>query len=429
MIPFRHSLIFLATLGLLTACDNSADSPTNQTADPASPAAEAEPIGFASPDESTAEVGTDAEEAAAEQAAAGQPTADPGTDVLPFNITEVTEFDAPWAMTFLPDGRLLVTEMAGSLRLHDVDNDNTGTISGVPEVEHVAQGGLGDVVLHPEFASNQLVYISFVEADDDGLGAAVARARLVLDDEGDGSLEDLEVIWRQSPKKSGDGHFGYRIVFDDDGMLWISSSERKEFDPAQDLNSNLGKIIRLNDDGSAPDDNPFADQGAIAAQVWSLGHRNILGMDFDAEGRLWAHEMGPKDGDELNLIVKGENYGYPLVSNGDHYDGTPIPNHDTRPEFKAPAITWTPVISPAGFTIYDGELFSDWQGSGFIGGMSSMSLVRVSFDGETAEEAERFNMQRRIREVEQGPDGAIWVLEDGTREGKGALLKLTPATE
>src|SRR5690554_3649899 len=272
MIPFRHSLMFLATLGLLTACDNSADSP-NQTADPASPAAEAEPIGFASPDESTAEVGTDAEEAAAEQAAAGQPTADPGTDVLPFNITEVTEFDAPWAMTFLPDGRLLVTEMAGSLRLHDVDNDNTGTISGVPEVEHVAQGGLGDVVLHPEFASNQLVYISFVEADDDGLGAAVARARLVLDDEGDGSLEDLEVIWRQSPKKSGDGHFGYRIAFDEDGLLWISSSERKEFDPAQDMNTNLGKIVRLNDDGSTPNDNPFVDQGEIAAQIWTLGHR------------------------------------------------------------------------------------------------------------------------------------------------------------
>ena len=428
MIPFRHSMIFLATLGLLAACDNSTDS-TNQATDPTPAAAEADPIALASPDETTAEVATDAEEEAAEQAAAGQPTADPGKDDLPFSVTEATEFDAPWAMAFLPDGRLLVTEMAGTLRLYDLDNDSKGTIDGLPDVEHVAQGGLGDVVLHPEFDSNQLVYISFVEADDEGLGAAVARARLALDDDGDGALEDLEVIWRQSPKKSGDGHFGYRIAFDEDGMLWISSSERKEFDPAQDLNTNLGKIIRLNDDGSTPEDNPFTDQGEIAAQVWSLGHRNILGMDFDAEGRLWAHEMGPKDGDELNLIIKGENYGYPLVSNGNHYDDTPIPNHDTRPEFKAPVITWTPVISPAGFIIYDGELFSDWQGSGFIGGMSSMSLVRVSFDGETAEEAERFNMQRRIREVEQGPDGAIWLLEDGTREGKGALLKLTPSTE
>jgi glucose/arabinose dehydrogenase len=225
---------------------------------------------------------------------------------------------------------------------------------------------------------------------------------------------------------SGVGHFGYRIAFDGDGMLWISSSERKEFDPAQDLETNLGKIIRLNDDGSTPDDNPFADQGEVAAQVWSLGHRNILGIAFDAEGRLWAHEMGPKDGDELNLIVKGENYGYPLVSNGNHYDGTPIPDHDTRPEFKAPVITWTPVISPAGLIIYDGDLFPDWQGNGFIGGMSSQALVRVTFDGENAEEAERFDMQRRIREVEQGPDGAIWLLEDGTRGGESALLKLTP---
>lgn len=423
MIPFRHSMIFLATLGLLTACDNS-DS-TNQAADP-TPAATEESTAPASPDQTTAEVSSDAEEAAAEQSAAGQPTADPGTDELPFSVTEVAEFDAPWAMTFLPDGRLLVTEMGGTLRLYDVANDNTGEIDGVPDVEHVAQGGLGDVVLHPQFDSNQLVYISFVEADDNGLGAAVARARLALDEDGGGELEDLEVIWRQTPKKSGDGHFGYRIAFDDDGMLWISSSERKEFDPAQDMNTNLGKIIRLNDDGSTPEDNPFADQGEVAAQVWSLGHRNILGMDFDAEGRLWAHEMGPKDGDELNLIVKGENYGYPLVSNGNHYDDTPIPDHDTRPEFKAPVITWTPVISPAGFIIYDGELFPDWQGSGFIGGMSSMSLVRVEFDGEEAHEAQRFNMQKRIREVEQGPDGAIWLLEDGTREGAGALLKLTP---
>ncbi|MFA5678944.1 MAG: PQQ-dependent sugar dehydrogenase [Pseudomonas sp.] len=415
MIPFRHSLIFLATLGLLAACDNSADSDT-QTTTP-SPAATTPDTGTPADPEATAEVARDAEEAAAEQ-----PTADPGTDVLPFSVSEVARFDSPWAMAFLPDGRLLVSEMAGALRLYDPNSDGTGTINGVPEVEHVSQGGLGDIALHPQFESNQFIYLSFVEANDEGRGAAVARARLVLD----GSLEDLEVIWRQTPKKSGEGHFGYRIVFDDDGMLWISSSERQEFDPAQDMNTNLGKIIRLNDDGSTPEDNPFTDLGEVARQVWSLGHRNILGMAFDAEGRLWAHEMGPKGGDELNLIGRGENYGYPLVSNGNHYDGTPIPDHDTRPEFKAPAITWTPVISPAGFIIYDGELFPDWQGSGFIGGMSSRSLVRITFDGETAQEAQRFDMQKRIREVEQGPDGAIWLLEDGTRNGEGSLLKLTP---
>ena len=373
---------------------------------------------------------------AAEATPAAEPAPAPGASAQPaagaqaFDTEQLASFDHPWAMTFLPDGRLLVTEMGGALKLHDPSTGNTGDIGGVPEVVHVAQGGLGDVVLHPRHADNRLVYISFVERGDDGLlGAAVARATLALDDAGGGALEGLEVIWRQVPKKSGDGHFGYRIAFDGEGKLWISSSERKEFDPAQDMGTNLGKIVRLNDDGSVPADNPFAEQGGIAAQVWTLGHRNILGMAFDAQGRLWAHEMGPKGGDELNLIVRGENYGYPLVSNGVHYDDTPIPDHDTRPEFRAPAVTWTPVISPAGFIIYDGDVFPSWQGSGFIGGMSSMSLVRVEFDGESAREAERFDMQRRIREVEQGPDGAIWLLEDGTRGGGGSLLRLVPAGE
>ncbi|MFA5683514.1 MAG: PQQ-dependent sugar dehydrogenase [Lysobacteraceae bacterium] len=343
-----------------------------------------------------------------------------------FQVSELIDFNSPWAMTFLPDGRLLVTEMAGTLHLYDPATNARGDINGVPPVRHVAQGGLGDVVLHPQYADNQTVYISFVEAEGELMGAAVARAKLALDDAGGGALENLEVIWRQTPKKSGDGHFGYRIAFDGEGKLWISSSERKEFDPAQDMASNLGKIVRLNDDGTPAEGNPFADQGEVAAQIWTLGHRNILGMAFDGEGRLWTHEMGPMGGDELNLIVKGENYGYPLVSNGDHYDGTVIPDHDTRPEFRAPVVSWTPVISPAGFIIYDGDLFPAWKGSGFIGGMSSMALVRVAFDGENAREAERFDMGRRIREVEQGPDGAIWLLEDGTRAGKGWLLRLTP---
>src|SRR5690606_25349078 len=197
---------------------------------------------------------------------------------------------------------------------------------------------------------------------------------------------------------------------------------RQKFDPAQDMQSNLGKMIRLDDDGSAPADNPFADQGGVAAQVWSLGHRNLLGIDFDAQGRLWEVEMGPMGGDELNLVVRGGNYGYPIVSNGDHYDGRVIPDHDTRPEFNAPKAWWTPVISPSSLMIYSGAMFPDWQGDGFIGGLSSQSLVRVEFDGDSAREAERLELQKRIREVEQGPDGAIWLLEDGTREGEGALL-------
>jgi len=396
----RHLLTAAITTALVAACSDPTDS--NTLSLPDTPAA------------TQSEAQTEAATPAAAESTA-------------FEVAEVSKFSSPWAMSFLPDSRLLVTEMAGTLHLYDPATDAKGAISGVPEVSHVAQGGLGDVVLHPQYASNDLVYISFVERDDSGLGAAVARARLVLDDAGGGALEDLQVIWRQTPKQSGDGHFGYRIAFDAEGKLWISSSERKEFDPAQDMATNLGKIVRLNDDGTPAADNPFPDQDDVAAQVWTLGHRNILGMAFDGAGRLWAHEMGPAGGDELNLIIKGENYGYPIVSNGDHYDGTPIPNHDTRPEFRAPVITWTPVISPAGFIIYDGDLFPAWEGSGFIGGLSSMSLVRVAFDGETAQEAERFDMQRRIREVEQGPDGAIWLLEDGTRGGAGWLLKLTPS--
>lgn len=342
----------------------------------------------------------------------------------PFAATEFGRFEEPWAMSFLPDGTLLVSEKGGTLRHFDPATRRSGEIGGVPKVAYGGQGGFGDVLPHPDFADNGLVYISYAEEGaDDTRGAAVARARLTLDADGGGRLTDLDVIWRQTPKVTGRGHYGHRLAFDADGKLWISSSERQKFDPAQDMGSNLGKIIRLNDDGSVPADNPFVDQGSPADQVWSLGHRSVLGIAFDAQGRLWEHEMGPKGGDELNLIQRGGNYGYPLVSNGDHYDGRKIPNHDTRPEFIAPVVTWWEVISPAGFIIYSGELFPQWQGSGFIGGLSSRSLVRVAFDGDSAREAERFDMGERIREVEQGPDGAIWLLEDGKG---GRLLKLTP---
>ena len=272
------------------------------------------------------------------------PPVETGTDSdsHTFAVAELAQFDYPWAMTFLPDGRLLVTEMAGDLHLFNPADNTVGAIGGVPAVERRGQGGLGDIVLHPDFVSNQFVYLSFVEEGAGGRGAAVARARLVLDHANGGALEDLEVIWRQDPKLDGNGHYGQRIAFGADGMLWISSSERQAFDPAQDMQQNLGKIVRLNDDGSVPADNPFADQGGVAAQVWTLGHRNVLGLAFDGAGQLWAHEMGPAGGDELNLIERGENYGYPIVSDGDHYNGADIPDHDTRPEFRAPVVTWTP---------------------------------------------------------------------------------------
>lgn len=348
-------------------------------------------------------------------------TADSGK--WPFDATPLASFDEPWAMTFLPDGRLLVTEKSGRLLLVDMSGGSSLVFDDVPGLAYGGQGGLGDVVLHPGFAENGVIYLSYAESgDDDTRGAAVARATLRMS--GDGAeLGDFEVIWRQVPKVSGRGHFGHRIAFSPDGELFITSGERQKFDPAQDMQSNLGKIVRLNDDGSVPDDNPFAGQGGMAAQVWTLGHRNPLGLAFDAQGNLWNHEMGPKHGDELNLVVSGENYGYPIVSNGDHYNGTEIPDHDTRPEFEAPKAYWVPSIAPAGFIIYSGSLFPDWAGDGFIGGLVSQALIRVEFDGTNAREAERYDMDRRIREIEQGPDGAIWLLEDG--DG-GRLLKLTP---
>ncbi|WP_242107382.1 PQQ-dependent sugar dehydrogenase [Luteimonas aquatica] len=344
-----------------------------------------------------------------------------------FVRTEYARFDEPWAMTFLPDGRLLVTEKQGRLKLFDVARKQTSEITGVPAVAYGGQGGFGDVVLHPQFAGNGLVYFSYAEQGENGTrGAAVARAVLHLNPAGGGSLSGVQVVWRQL-KVTGENHYSHRIAFGRDGKLWISSGERQKFDPAQDLQSNLGKILRLNADGSIPADNPFVAQGGVAAQVWSLGHRNVLGLAFDPQGRLWAHEMGPMGGDEVNLIERGANYGWPIVSNGDHYDGTPIPDHPTRPEFNAPEAWWTPVIAPAGFVIYTGRMFPFFHGDGFIGGLAAQSLVRVKLGvaggAPWAREATRYPMGQRIREVEQGPDGALWLLEDG---GNARLLKLTP---
>jgi aldose sugar dehydrogenase len=344
------------------------------------------------------------------------------SDYSSFVATTLARFNEPWAMAFLPDGRLLVTEKQGKLKLRAVDGAMLD-IAGVPAVAYGGQGGFGDVVLHPKFADNGLIYLSYVEAGEGNtLGAVVVRAKLVIT-EAAGRLEEIQRIWVQSPKMTGRGHFGHRIAFAANGDLYISSGDRQHFDPAQDMSGNLGKIVRLKDDGSLPGDNPFADQGDIAAQIWSLGHRNPLGIAFDPQGQLWNIEMGPKGGDELNRVVRGANYGYPIVSNGDHYDGRDIPDHHTRPEFSAPAISWTPVISPGDFIFYSGDQFPAWRGNALAAGLSSKSLVRIEIDGESAREVERFDMGQRIREVEQGPDGAIYLLEDGA---EARLLKLTP---
>ena len=351
-----------------------------------------------------------------------------GTKGTTLEATEVATFDEPWAMAFLPDGSMLVTTKPGQL-FHVVDGKKT-EVANMFDVAYGGQGGLGDVVLDPDFESNDRIWLSYVETLDKGAtrGAAVVTAK--LDRSGDApKLTDIRKVWRQEPHLPGKGHFSHRIAFgpkgsDQEGFVFITSGDRQKQSPAQNWDQNLGKVIRLNMDGTVPADNPFQDKGELAKTYWSVGHRNLLGIDFDAEGRLWTHEMGPRHGDELNLTQAGENYGWPIVSNGDDYSGVPIPDHPTRPEFNAPEAFWVPAISPAGFVIYDGDTFADWKGDGFIGGLSSQALVRVNIEGETAEEAERYKWGKRVREVEQGPDGALYVLED---KSGARLLKLTPA--
>jgi glucose/arabinose dehydrogenase len=351
-------------------------------------------------------------------------------------VEVLTDFQEPWAMAFLPDGRMLVTEKQGRLLLVNADGKTHEAVLGVPEVDYGGQGGLGDVALHPAFADNGFVYISYAEAGKgDTRGAAVARG--VLDTSvAPPRLTRLEVIWRQYPKMLGRGHYGHRILFDASGHLWISSGERQKFTPSQDMQSNLGKLIRLKDDGSIPEDNPFVnyreqdpqvDDEGVYGQVWSLGHRNPLGVAIDLQGRLWVIEMGPAGGDELNLVERGANYGYPVVSNGDHYDGREIPDHGTREGFVAPLVTWTPVISPAHIMVYRGDLFADWRGDALAAGLSSEGIVRIALGEDGAEEVARYPLDARIRSIVEGPDGALWVLEDERYDSKGRLLRLTPA--
>jgi aldose sugar dehydrogenase len=369
--------------------------------------------------------GGDAMVAGNAAAPAGQTAA---ADGRPFTVEELGQFREPWAMTFLPNGMLLVTEKRGNIRFIDFgpSTPRLGSVSGVPQVAYGGQGGLGDIVAHPQFAQNNLIYISYAEAGEGRTsGAAVARARLVLDEADAGRLENVQVIWRQHPKVTGEGHYGHRLAFSPDGRhLFITNGDRQKFDPAQDNSQHLGAIVRLNADGSTPSDNPFAGQGAVQSQVWSYGHRNPLGIAFAPDGRLWSHEMGPRHGDEFNLILRGRNYGYPIVSDGNHYEGKPIPDHATRPEFEAPKISWTPAISPAGMIIYTGAMFPEWRGHAFLGGLSGRTLVRVDISGDSAREAQRWDMGARIREVEQAPDGAILVLEDERGASGGRLLRL-----
>jgi glucose/arabinose dehydrogenase len=359
-------------------------------------------------------------------------------------IEELATLEFPWGMALLPDGRVLITEKPGRLRIF-ANGSLSAPIENVPAVAYRAkpgeQGGLLDVAADPEFATTQRIFLSYSEetpqttpqphtpdsrftnldpSDTRLMGGVVASARL------DGNrLSDVKVIWRQEPKTIARGHFGHRLVFGQDGTLFVTSGDRMRFDPAQDPASNLGKVVRINRDGTIPRDNPFVGKSGARDDVWSTGHRNMLAAAIDpASGRLWVVEMGPLGGDELNLVERGGNYGWPVVSDGDNYDKSPIPDHTTRPEFKAAVKTWTPVISPSGALFYDGSLFP-WRGQLVVGGLSSKALIRLTLDGQKVTGEERIDLARRVRDVLQTTDGALLVITDDAR---GQLLRLTPAS-
>lgn len=335
--------------------------------------------------------------------------------------------DHPWALVFLPDGSMLVTERPGALRHVTASGDVSEPITGVPEVDARGQGGLLDVTLDPDFASNRLVYLSYAEAGDGGNGTAVARGVL---DEGATALGGVEVIFRQQPKEDSTKHFGSRIVFDGKGHVYVTLGERSEAEfrgQAQDLNSHLGKIVRINPDGSVPEDNPFVGQDGALPEIWSYGNRNVQAAAINpATGVLWEIEHGPRGGDELNIVEPGANYGWPIVTLGVNYDGTTIGEGLTRQDGMVDAIyTWTPVIAPSGMIFYGGDAFPDWQGNLFVGGLGSQALVRLTLDGDsvTAEERLLEDLGLRIRDVVEGPDGAIYVVTD---EGDGEILRIAP---
>ena len=384
-------------------------------------------------------------------AARSQAPAGPPPDVVPssagdLRVERLATLEYPWGMAMLPDGRLLVTEKPGRLRIWE-NGKLSEPVQGVPKVVYRAtqfeQGGLLGVAIDPDFARNRFVYLSYVEpskqqppdigetgdirfadyldtSDNILRGGAVGRGRL----EGN-ALREFQVIWRQVPKTVGRGHFGHRLIFAPDGTLFITSGERMRFDPAQSLASNLGKVVRIHPDGSIPKDNPFAGKEGGRGEVWTYGHRNILAAAIDpSSGLFWAFEMGPLGGDEINLIQRGKNYGWPLVSNGDNYGGPSIPDHPTQKQFQEPVRTWTPVVSPSGAMFYTGALFTGWRGSALVGGLSSQALVRLTFDGERIVTEERIDLKRRIRDVIQAPDGAVLLIVDAKT---GDLLRLTPA--
>jgi glucose/arabinose dehydrogenase len=357
------------------------------------------------------------------QASPEATSAAPTSGAAPFKAREIAAFSSPWAMAFLP-GRgnwALLTEKEGKLWMVDADTGQRMAVTGFPAPHVAGQGGLGDVVPHPDFARNGRVYLTWVEAGDGGTSGAAMGYGTLVNTGGKLSLKDFRTIWRQQPKVSGDGHFSHRMAFGPDGFLYLTSGERQKFDPAQDLTVNLGKVLRLTAEGQPAPGNPFAARGGVAAQIYSYGHRNLLGLAFDAHGRLWENEMGPKGGDEVNLIAAGQNYGWPRASNGSHYDGKDIPDHKPGDGFTPPKVWWNPSISPSSLLIYRGDKFPQWKGDALIGALSGEALIRVDLDGANAAKADQWPMGARIRAVDEGPDGSVYVLED-----EGRLMRLDP---
>jgi glucose/arabinose dehydrogenase len=314
---------------------------------------------------------------------------------------------------------MLVTERAGNLRIVAKDGTLSEPLKGVPRVVAEGQGGLLDVTLDPKFAENKVIYLAYSEPGDDGTaGTAVARATL-----GEDALDQVQVIFRQLPKVEGGNHFGGRLAFAPDGTLFVSLGERFQFQPAQDLGTHLGKIVRINSDGSVPPDNPFVGQDGALPEIWSYGHRNPQGIAINPEtGKLWETEFGPLGGDELNIPQPGKNYGWPVVSWGSHYTGEDVPDPPTHPEFADAIYHWNPVISPSGITFYTADAIPAWKGNLLIAGLSEQAIVRLTLDGEKVVGEERIPMGARIRDVVQGPDGAVYALTD---EGNGEILRLT----
>ena len=343
---------------------------------------------------------------------------------LDAKVTDVAVgLEHPWGVELLPDGRFLVTERPGRLRLVGRDGKLSEPLTGVPEVYARGQGGLLDVALSPGFAQDRLVYLSFAERGDGGAGTAVARGRL-----GERGLEGTQVIWRQQPKVEGSyNHWGSRIVFRPDGTLFVTLGDRYTHrDRAQDLSTTIGKVVRINPDGSAPRDNPFVGRAGALPEIWSYGHRNVQAAALDARGELWTVEHGARGGDELNNPQPGKNYGWPVITYGMDYSGAQIGYGTSRPGMEQPVYYWDPVIAPSGATVYAGTAFPDWRGDLLVGSLSPGGLVRLRIANGRVAQEERYlaELRERIRDVREGPDGALYLLTDSSR---GRLLRVEPA--